>query len=374
MKKVLKSILTLLAITSIPTYAADPIPRLIIGLTIDQLRSDYLETFSVLYGEKGIKRLMKEGRVYKNASYSFVEPDRASSVAALYTGTSPSVNGIVSEYYLDNTTLRSRNCVEDPAFMGFYTEEATSPSQLLTSTLADELKVATRGKGLVYAIAPYREAAIFEAGHAGNGAFWINDETGKWSGTTYYDDFPWWVSRYNDQKSIDFRLNNLIWTPLLPVDRYKYLTSNWEQDTFRHKFDDIKSRKYRKFKTSPFVNEEVNNLVEDFLESTPLGQDEFPDLLALTYYAGNYENKGTLEYALEMQDAYVRLDKNIEKLLELVDKKIGLGNVLIFITSTGYSDNDGPDLNRYRIPGGEFHLNRCATLLNMYLMATYGEG
>ena len=162
-----------------------------VGLTIDQLRTDYLEAFSTLYGDRGFRRLWKEGRVFRNAEYTFSGTDRASAIAAIYTGTTPSVNGIIGKRWMDVSTLRTVSCVDDPAFMGNYTNESSSPSHLLTSTIADELKIATRNEGLVYAIAPFRDAAILAAGHAGNGAFWLNNTTGKWCGTTYYSEFPW---------------------------------------------------------------------------------------------------------------------------------------------------------------------------------------
>lgn len=138
-----------------------------VTLTIDQLRTDYMEAFSSLYGEKGFKRLLREGKVFRQAEFPFCGTDRASAIAAIYTGTTPSMNGIIAEQWLDAGTLRPIDCVEDPNFMGNYTDESTSPSLLLTSTIADELKIATRNKGLVYAIAPFRDAAILGAGHAG---------------------------------------------------------------------------------------------------------------------------------------------------------------------------------------------------------------
>ena len=102
--------------------------------------------------------------------------------------------------------------------------------------------------------------------------------------------------------------------------------------------------------------------------------DDITDLLALTYYAGNYAHKSVQECAMEIQDTYVRLDRSIANLLDLLDKKVGLQNVLIFVTSTGYTDSESTDSGLYKIPTGEFHLNRCTALLNMFLMATYGEG
>ncbi|MCC8187686.1 MAG: alkaline phosphatase family protein [Bacteroides sp.] len=373
MKGIITSILTVLTFTGLQAQSVPSTPRLIVGLTIDQLRTDYLESFSPLYGEKGFKRLWKEGMVYRNASYNFADVDRASAIASIYTGTSPSMNGIIGNYWLDTSTLRPVNCVQDLSFMGNYTDESSSPSQLLVSTFADELKIATQNNAMVYAVSPFRDAAILSAGHAANGAFWLNENTGKWCSTTYYADFPWWVSQYNDRKGLDFRIENIVWQPLLPSGSYTYLPE-WRRDDFRYKFDDDRRNKFRRLITSPFVNDEVNLLVEDLLEHSFIGQDDVPDLLALTYYAGNYDRRSPQEYAMELQDTYARLDRSIEDLLTMLDRKVGLENVLFFVTSTGYSDPESADIILYRIPGGEFHLNRCTALLNIYLMATYGEG
>lgn len=348
-------------------------PKLVVTLTIDQLRTDYMEAFSSLYGEKGFKRLLREGKVFCQAEFPFRGADRASAIAAIYTGSTPSINGIIAENWMNSATLRPVNCVDDPDFMGNYTDESTSPAQLLTSTVADELKIATRNKGLVYAIAPFRDAAILSAGHAGNGAFWINENTGKWCSTTYYNDFPWWLSQYNERKSPDYRIKDMVWTPVYPVTSYTFLPE-WRTDPFKYKLDSERINKFRRLITSPFANEEVNLLAGELIDKSTIGRDEVPDLLALTYYAGNYNHRSTQECAMEMQDTYVRLDRNIASLLDMIDRKIGLHNVLFCITSTGYSDAEAADPDMYRVPGGEFHLNRCATLLNMFLMATYGEG
>ena len=350
------------------------VPKLVVGLTIDQLRMDYIEAFSSMYGERGFKRLWREGRVYRNAEYDFADVDQASSVAAIYSGANPYVNGIVGDTWLDRSSLRVINCVDDSDYMGVYTSESTSPNRLKVSNLSDELMIATQGGAEVYSIAPTREMAVLSAGHASKGAFWLNDETGKWSGTTYYGTFPSWVSTYNDRQGLDFRINNLVWEPFHPVTSYKYLTSDAKQVAFKHKFSSLRQQKYRKFKTSPYVNEEVNRLVNACLNGTTIGQDAVPDFLSLAYYAGNYEHKPAVERPLEMQDAYARLDANLAELLDMIDQKVGLGNTLFVITSTGYADPEPVDPPQYRIPNGEFHIKRCVALLNLYLAALYGEG
>lgn len=373
MKKGLITSILALTFGGLQAQPLPPTPKLVVTLTIDQLRTDYMEAFSSLYGEKGFKRLLREGKVFRQAEFPFNGTDRASAIAAIYTGTTPSMNGIIAERWFDPKTLRPKHCVDDPDFMGNYTDENSSASQLLTSTLADELKIATKNAALVYSVAPFRDAAVLAAGHAGNGAFWLNAKTGKWCGTTYYGEYPWWISQYNDRQSPDFRIKKIEWNPLHSMTSYKFLPE-WRTTPFKYRFDLEKENKYRRLLTSPLINEEVNSLTADLLDKSNIGKDEVTDLLAITYYAGNYNHRSTQECAMEMQDTYARLDRSIANLLDTLEVKVGLQNILLCVTSTGYADPDGADIGIYRIPGGEFHLNRCAALLNMYLMATYGEG
>ena len=111
-------------------------PRLVVGLTIDQFRADYMEAFSALYGERGFKKLLKEGRIYYNAEYDFINVDRSSAVASIYTGATPYYNGIVGNNWMDRSSLRIIKAVDDSAFMGIYTSESTSPARLTVSTLS----------------------------------------------------------------------------------------------------------------------------------------------------------------------------------------------------------------------------------------------
>lgn len=157
--RILTSLLTVIVLTGLQAQNVPAVPKLVVGLTIDQLRTDYIEAFSALYGERGFKRLWKEGRIYLNAEYDFINVDKSSSVAAIYSGTTPYTNGIVGDNWMDRATLRVINCVDDNNFMGIYTSESTSPAKLKVSNLSDELAVATQGVAEVYSIAPTREMA-----------------------------------------------------------------------------------------------------------------------------------------------------------------------------------------------------------------------
>ena len=319
--------------------------RLVVSVTIDQLRSDYIDAFTSHYGSQGVKRLLRDGRVYKQVQFSFNAKDRASAIAAIYTGTTPSVNGIIGNEWLDRDTGRLRNCVDDAAFMGNNTNESSSASMLLSSTLPDELKIATNNQAIVYSIAPFRDAAIISAGHAANCAFWINSETGKWCSTTYYKDFPQWLDNFNTQQGPDLRVK-----------------------------DKDRVNRYRRLLTTPAVNDEVNLLTEELLKQSELGKDEVIDFLSLTYYAGTYQHQPLQNNKEEIQTVYTNIDACLGNLIDLLERKVGMSHVLLCINSTGFTDPTYQDLTSYNIPTGEFYLNRCATLLNMFLMATYGEG
>jgi hypothetical protein len=371
MNKILTSLITLLAFTGLQAQPSVETPRLIVGLTIDQLRTDYLEAFSSLYGEKGFKRLWKEAMIIRNVQYGFSRRDRASVIASIYTGTTPSVHGIVGEQWLDVSTLRTIGCVDDVVYMGRNTSEHSSAANLLSSTITDELKVFTQHKAKVYAVSPFRDAAVISAGHAADGAFWVNQNNGKWCSTSYYGDFPFWASAYNNNQAPDSHIASLTWVPTYDVGRYKFLPV-WNRTPFKYHFADDRNNKYKLLVTSPLVNDEVNSVAQQIIKTCSVGTDEIPDMLCLTYYGGYYNHQTS--NTLELQDTYVKLDKSLASLLDMLDKSVGLQHVMFVISSTGYMDGDGADLPSYRIPQGQFSMKRCAALLNMYLMAIYGNG
>ena len=348
------------------------VPKMVVGITIDHLRTDYMEAFSPLYGEGGFKRLMNGGVVYSNVEYSTANVDRASSVASLYTGTVPYNHGIVGEMWMNRSTMRPMYCVDDAAYAGDGTIDKSSPKHLLVSTIGDELKVATEGKAMVYSIAPYREVAILSAGHAADWAMWIDDFTGKWVGTEFYSPKPSWV-RYINALSVSERIGNVEWAPSnYAVESYNYYLLSNRKSSFKHKFKG--DRRFREFKNSACVNEDITQMARSCINSSNMGSDDVPDLLSVCYYAGTFDNKPMIQSATELQDTYVRLDTEIAKLIDYIDKIVGLDNALIFVTSTGYDNEETQDLSKYRVPTGNFQINRCAALLNMYLVAVYGSG
>ena len=355
--------------------ASGGVPRVVVNILVDQLRSDYLNAFMPLYGQEGFVRLLHEGRVYTQAEYPHYRPDRASASATIATGTSPCDHGVVGLRWMDRQTLRPVFCVDNKQYAGILTDDCSAPTFLAVSTLGDELKVASEGRSIVYAIAPYRDAAILSAGHAADGALWIDDHTGNWCTTSYYGaGIPSWAMLADSQQPLADRLKSTVWKPSNElVGKFSYFLSGGMQKPFAHKFNKGDSR-YATFKTSGLVNEEVTRMAQQCLNGTLMGADGITDYLAVTYYAGNLEHRTANQAPMELQDTYVRLDKALARLIETVERKVGAGNALFVLTSTGYTDEENGDLSKYRIPSGTFDVERAAALLNMYLVAVYGQG
>lgn len=363
-----------MAVVGVEAQTAPEVPRLVVNVIIDQLRTDYMEAFSPLYSERGFQRLLRQGCVFSQAEYPFDGPDRASAIACIMSGTSPYENGIVGERWLDRQTLTPVYCIDDKGFKGHQTTDYSSPQYLGVSTITDELKVATEGHGLVYAVAPTRDAAVLMAGHAADGAFWFNSDNGLWASTSYYGAFPEWAAAYNAEQSVQKRIAKMQWAPLNElVGKYNYFVSGEERKPFEHKFTG--DRKFRQFVASALVNEETNAFVREVLKNTQVGLDGVTDILNVAYYAGNFDHQSVSQAPIELQDTYVRLDRDLGDLFEFIEKRVGQGHVLFTITSTGSTEPDDiVDLSRYRIPTGTFSISKAKLLLNMYLIAVYGPG
>ena len=282
-------------------------PRLVVNIAIDELRTDYIEAFAPLYGEGGLKKLLQQGRVYEAASYSFEPLDRASAIAAIATGTTPYYNGITSSKWLDRKSLRPVGCTDDDRY-------TASPKKLSTSTIGDELKVATNGAAIIYAIASEKDAAILSAGHAADGAIWIDER--KW------------------------------------LDAYKSVYSQRTED-------------------EGSKNLAVVQAAKECVRDNRMGKDEITDLLSITLSA---KGRNATNWQKDMESVYRKIDQVVAELISGIESSVGKQNVLFFLTSTGYTTQENVDYTRYQIPTGTFYINRTANLLNIYLGAIYGQG
>ncbi len=302
------TLLTLLGFSAEATaQGVAQMPRLVVTIQVHQLRTDQLETFGSLYGADGLKRLLTNGTVYTNGSYPFSTVDDASAAASLATGSMPYYHGITASEWLDRNTLRPAKAVYD-ATHGY------SPAQLATSTLGDELKIATNGMGKVFAFATDAESAILSVGHAADGVAW--QQQGQWKTSSYYSPVNQWLKGYT-------RLN----PPTVDTQ------------------------------------EDITIAALQCISQMGLGTDDKPDLLSVTY-----KLTPTME-------GYIALDHTVSQFVNGVTKRVPADRVLFVLTSTGSrkEENEQNDNERFRIPTGKFYINRTASLLNMYLGALYGS-
>lgn len=371
MRGLITSIITAIAITSLQAQSSAVKPKLVVGVTIDQLNTELIEAYWDLYGNDGFKKLWREGLVYKHTNFPLNNIDRSSAIATINTGAVPNKHGIIANEWVDKSTRQVESCVYDRDYMGNYTSFSSSPRKLLASTLTDELNRETQGDAIVYSIAPYPDMAILLAGHSANGVLWFNPENGKWSSSTFYREYPHWLGNYNEQNSVVFRENEMVWIPSLPLEKY-HQTTRANKTAFRYNLTSPFDDRYRKVVESPIINNEIVALVNQLLKETNIGEDHITDYLQIGLYAGNNIIPNTLS-SIESQDIYARLDQNIAQLIKVIDQKVGLHNTLFYVTSTGYR-KEVDEESAYNIPTGEFHLNRASALLNLYLMAKYGEG
>lgn len=357
-------------------FAVDPSrPRLVVGIMVDQLRTDYIEYLQNLFGEKGFRRLMKDGTFLKDVDFKVSGLDCASGTAMIYTGAYPGKNGVTASKVYDPSRKDMLPALNDPSIIGNFTTETYSPANLRLSTISDELAIDGAALGLVYSIAPDAQQSIIMAGHAGNSAFWINDNTGRWASSTYYKDVPNTLNQRNYSNPLTLRIDTMQWKPALPLSHYPGLPAQKRQFEFRHTFPKADRNVYKMYSTSPLVNTEVTDVAVSYIKDLRMGQrGDAIDMLNIGYTAAPYKYVKDGDYRLELEDSYVRLDGQLSRLFEAIDKYVGLDNTFIYLASTGYYDDSVEDDAKYRIPTGTFSVKRALSLLNSFLAAKYGNG
>lgn len=336
-------------VNSVVDVSDDGRPRLVVNISVDQLRGDLLKEFMPRFSETGLKKLLASGLVYENASVPFLPVDRASSSTSLITGSIPFYNGIPSAEWFSRKNSRKIQCTTDQLSLVSQRGGVVSPTNILSSTIGDELKIVTKNTGKVYSVASCCDAAIMLAGHSVDGAFWIDPQNGLWTTTTYYGNtHPQWMTSYNKANNFQSK-TKAIKTPITGESRFAdYLTS-------------------------PYVNADVTAMALQCAINAGLGTDQTPDILSVQYYAGTCKNKSEYESKTELMNTYIQLDAALSKLITSLESRVGQKYILFVVSSTGYFNEPAIDYAQYKVPSGTVYINRTANLLNMYLSALYGQ-
>ncbi|MCF0186434.1 MAG: alkaline phosphatase family protein [Bacteroidaceae bacterium] len=258
--------------------------------------------------------------------------------------------------------------------MGHNTSEKFSPERLKVSTLSDEVRVNNGGLGYVYSIAADAQMAVLLAGHAANSAFWIDDATGKWASSSFYKEQPQCVGNRNHTSPLSVRMDTMSWEPAISLDLYPDIPEVKRFYKFRYIFPQSSVDRFRMYKESALVNEEITTVAIDHIRSMSLGKRGQTDMVNLGFTAAPYSYANDADNRIELMDTYIRLDRQLARLFDYLDKNVGMENVVVMLSGTGHFAGDAKPDPKFKIPGGDFYADRATSLLNMFLMAKYGNG
>jgi len=324
--------------------------RLVLGIVIDQFRYDYLTRFEDLFEERGFGRLLREGAVFTNANYIYVPTVTAPGHATFMTGSIPALNGIVGNEWFERETGRQVESITDSSVRlldgdGGQGEPPASPSRLIGSSVGDELRLSNNGQSRVVGIGFKDRSAVLPAGKHPNGAYWFDSILGTFVSSTYYfPDLPGWVKEFNRNNRPDKNYLRARWERLLPEAAYQRSLPNVSPygksphgKTFPHIIDSNESKPgkvfYEKFEESPFSNEYTAAFAKAAIEGEKLGQDDYTDLLTVSFSANDKVGHSFGPYSQEVEDITLRTDRLLADLFMYIDQKVGLANTIIVLTA-----------------------------------------
>lgn len=321
--------------------------RLVLGIVIDQFRYDYLTRFEDLFEERGFRRLLREGAVFTNANYIYIPTVTAPGHATFMSGSIPALNGIVGNDWFDRETGKTVTSISDSTvkLLGGEGEEPASPSRLIGSTVGDQLRLSNNGQSKVVGIAFKDRAAVLPAGKHPNGAYWFDSILGTFVSSTYYfPDLPGWVKEFNQTNRPDKKYFGARWERLLPDVAYQRSLpddSPYEKsprgNKFPHIIDSNESKPgkvfYENFEESPFANDYTAAFAKAAIEGEKLGQDDYTDLLTVSFSANDKVGHSFGPYSQEVEDITLRTDRLLGDLFTYIDQKIGLANTIIVLTA-----------------------------------------
>ncbi len=365
-------------------------PKLIVGIVISQMRYDYIYRFWNKFEDNGFKKLVTRGTFCKNTSFNYLLSQEGVGHSTIATGTLPANHGIVAKEWYLNLQDKIEQNVEDEKYNtigGSFEAGRYSPNNLLCTTYSDELRLSNNLKSRVFGISLDAAPAILSTGHTANMAYWLDTKSGNWVTSTYYaDSLPSWVNDFNEKKFPDTYLSRE-WNTLLPVNEYteslpdnnKYETGIKGRIIFPYNLPELANTKKRQkeydiLKSTPFGNSLVKDFAISVIVNENLGMDNYTDVITVSFTA--MENIGNLfgPNSVEVEDAFLRLDKEIAHFLDFIDSNIGKENVLMYLTSD-HGVAPIPDyLTDHKIPAGYFNQHGAVSLLKSALDNIYGRG
>jgi len=344
-------------------------PRLVLQITVDQLRGDLIERYSKGFGEGGFRYLLDNGVVYTNAHHRHANTETIVGHTTLATGTDPAVHGMVANVWFDRKAGALRYNVQDERFrilgaggvdadteidptQKAATTDGRSPAAIATSTISDEIALAFGPAAKVFGVSVKDRGAISMAGHAGK-AYWFSKSTSTFVTSTFYgNSYPDWIKAWNGANK-PARYAESSWKLLLPPENYAFAGADdqpWETDfagfgrAFPHPIGKSDSKYYSTFLTlSPAGDELTLDFAKSLIEGESVGADEVTDYLAISFSSTDYVGHFFGPSSLESEDNIKRLDRTLADLFAYIDARIGLDRTLIVLSA----DHGAPEVPGY---------------------------
>lgn len=369
-------------------------PKLIIGITVDQMRAEYLYRFQNNYTETGFKRLLKEGFNAKNTHYNYIPTATGPGHASIFSGVTPTNHGIVYNDWYNRKLKRTVYCAEDTTVflvkntkikVNQINKYSRSPKNLLATNFADQLKLFTNRRSKVIGISLKDRGAIFPVGHLANYAFWYHTESGNFITSTYYNkQLPKWLDKFNNKKYADSLLNG-VWDTYLPIE--KYVNSAVDNTPFERLFIgksepvfpyDLKEMRksngnYAFISEVPMGNSLLTKMAIATIKGEKLGIGKETDMLTISYSSTDYVGHNFGIRSKEVEDAYVRLDLELSELLTFLDDTIGKNSYLLFLTADHGASDNPVFLENNNLSGKFYYPEEIAKCLNDFLTQQFGN-
>lgn len=323
-------------------------PKLVVGLVVDQMRWDYLYRYYDKYGNDGFKRMLNQGYSLNNVHINYIPTVTALGHTSIYTGSVPAIHGIAGNDWTDKTTGKNVYCTTDENVKPVGTDNVKigshSPKNLWSTTITDELRLATNFRAKVVGVSLKDRASILPAGHNPTGAFWFDDSIGNFVTSSYYmNDLPQWLKNFNAQNLPEKLVANG-WNTLLPIEQYTASSpdnSSWEgllgsAKTPVFPYNNLAEDYHKKkgeIRYTPFGNTLTLNLAKASIDGEDLGKDDITDFLAINLASTDYAGHKFGPNSIEVQDVYLRLDKDLADFFNYLDSKIGKNQYTVFLSA-----------------------------------------
>ena len=321
-------------------------PKLVVAVVVDQMRYDFLENLSYRFSENGFNRLINEGYNCKNNFYNYVPTVTGPGHSSVSTGSTPMTHGIVGNNWYDREQNKSVYCTDDVSYDNIGGDDYSgnkSPNNLLVETFADINKSYNKDAKTV-SVAIKDRGSILMGGKNADAAYWYyGKERAQWITSTYYmQKLPSWVENFNMEDNLEKYLEE--WVPLYEIstyDNYEIDNNNFEK-LFKGKDDsafpyDTKSLMkhndcFDMIKETPYGNQMTTDFAIEAIINEDLGKRGVTDVITIGYSSTDYVGHSFGVASVETQDTYIRLDKEIEKLLLFLDNELGENQYTLFLT------------------------------------------